>query len=108
MGYDTKAVKGIAGPKPKYEKTLPEIYELDDLKAFFDSLTKEYDQLLFDVLLTMGLREREAMHLEWRDINPSRKPFMSFPSQSTNTRSRMRKNGRCPYLRKAWRQRGRP
>ena len=65
-GYDTKKVKSIAGPKPKYEKTLPEIYEPDDLKAFFASLEQEYDQLLFDVLLTTGLREQEAMHLEWR------------------------------------------
>jgi integrase len=66
-------VKAIAGKAPKYEKTMPEIYEPDELKNFFASLETDYDKLLFQVLLKTGLREREAMHLEWTDISFSRR-----------------------------------
>jgi integrase len=62
-------VKEIAGKKsPRYEKTLPEIYEPAELKKFFASLVEEYDKLLFDTLLQAGLREGEVMHLEWPDF----------------------------------------
>ncbi len=50
----------------------PEIYEPAELQAFFSSLNSDYDKLLFDLLLTTGLREREAMHLEWADISFAR------------------------------------
>jgi integrase len=33
----------------------------------------EYDRILFKLLLTTGLREREAMHLQWIDISFSRR-----------------------------------
>jgi integrase len=70
LGLSAEQVKAIAGKKaPKFEKTMPEIYEPEELKAFFDSLGSDYDRLLFDVLLKTGLREREAMHLEWVDIS---------------------------------------
>lgn len=62
-------VKELAGPKPRYEKTLPEIYGQDELDTFFASLESDYDQLFFDVLLTCGLREQEAMHLTWQDVD---------------------------------------
>jgi integrase len=48
---------------------MPKIFEPKDLKAFFASLNSDYDRLLFDLLLTTGLTEREAMHLEWVDLN---------------------------------------
>lgn len=79
LRFDKDAIKQIAGPTPRYEKTLPEIYEPGDqdepaeLEEFFDSLESEYDQLLFDVLLASGLREQEVMHLEWWDLSKSRK-----------------------------------
>ena len=72
LNFDRETIKRIAGPKPKYEKTLPEIYEPADLKVFFDALSNVYDFLLFNVLLKTGLREREAAHLEWSDIHWSR------------------------------------
>lgn len=65
-------VKELAGPKPRYEKTLPEVYTPDELDTFFahlESVESDYDRLLFDVLLTCGLREQEVMHLEWKDVN---------------------------------------
>jgi integrase len=74
LGFDAEKLKKIAGDKsPKFEKTMPEIFEPEDLKAFFASLDSDYDRLLFDVLLTTGLREREAMHLEFVDLQPARK-----------------------------------
>jgi len=70
LGFTTDRVKEIAGRRaPKFEKTLPEIYEPAQLKKFFDSLDDDYDVMLFDTLLTSGLREAEAGHLEWTDIS---------------------------------------
>ena len=70
LGLDVKA---IAGKPPRYDETLPEIYESEELAAFFSSLTLDYDQILFKLLLTTGLREREAMHLQWTDLSFSRR-----------------------------------
>jgi integrase len=70
LGFRDDALKKLAGERaPRFDKTLPEIYEPDELAAFFKSLESEYDLLLFDLLLETGLREREAMHLEWVDIS---------------------------------------
>jgi integrase len=70
LGFTVERVKEVAGRRaPKFERTLPEIYSPDQLKKFFASLQTDYDKLLFDLLLTTGLREREAMHLEWVDFN---------------------------------------
>jgi integrase len=70
LGLDVKA---IAGKAPRYDKTMPEIFEPADLAAFFQSLESEYDALLFNFLLKTGLRERETMHLEWKDISYGRR-----------------------------------
>jgi integrase len=63
--------KAIAGPSPKFEKTMPGVYTPEDLRAFFGGLDSEYDRVFYKLLLTTGLREREAMHLEWTDIRTS-------------------------------------
>jgi integrase len=74
LGFRDDALKKLAGERaPRFEKTLPEIYEPEELAAFFKSLETEYDRLLFDLLLETGLREREAMHLEWVDISWARR-----------------------------------
>src|SRR6185437_14826311 len=39
---------------------------------FFDSLTKPYHRIVFEVLVKTGLRKQEAMFLEWHDINFNR------------------------------------
>lgn len=70
LGFNGDALKKLAGEKPpRFEKKMPKIYEPEDLTAFFKALTSEYDKLLFKLLLMTGLREREAMHLEWQDIS---------------------------------------
>jgi integrase len=73
LGFGIKEMKEIAGKAPRFDKTLPEIYEPGALKSFFESLDTDYDKLLFDLLLTTGLREREAMHLEFVDISHARR-----------------------------------
>ena len=65
-GVDADAV---CGPAPRFEEQSVEVYEPEDLKPFFAAEMEEYDRLLFGVLLSAGLREREAMHLEWKSIN---------------------------------------
>ena len=64
-GVPTSVLKRGA---PKFDKTLPEIYEPSELKKFFASLESEYHLLIFDLLLKTGLREQEAMYLEWDDL----------------------------------------
>ena len=72
LGFNGDALNKLAGDKPpKFEKTMPKIYEPENLTAFFKSLKSAYDKVLFKLLLMTGLREREAMHLEWVDIGLS-------------------------------------
>jgi integrase len=54
---------------PKFDRTLPEIYDPADLRVFFDSLESPYHLLIFNLLLKTGLREQEAMYSEWDDIS---------------------------------------
>jgi integrase len=68
-GMDTKSL-----PKPpKYDKTMPEIYTDSELSALFSKVTSPRENLLFRVFIQTGVREQEAMHLEWADIDPDRK-----------------------------------
>ena len=66
---DTKSL-----PKPpKFDKTLPEIYTDQQLTALFEAIRSRRESLLLRVLLQTGVREQEAMYLEWTDIDPDRK-----------------------------------
>jgi integrase len=87
--------EAIKGKKPpKFDKTLPEIYERRDLNPFLKSLSDPYHKLLFRVLLMTGLREQEAMYLEWPDISYSNrtltihsKPNLGFRIKDKEERS---------------------
>lgn len=69
LGHDTKSL-----PKPpRCDKTLPEIYTDDELDALFDAVVSQRENLLYTVLLQTGLREQEAVYLEWADIDSKRK-----------------------------------
>jgi len=69
INFDTKKL-----PKPpKYDKTLPEIYTDDELKKFLEAVTSPRESLLCRLLLQTGVREQEAMYLEWTDIDFKRK-----------------------------------
>jgi integrase len=86
------AVKGKGAPK--YDKTLPEIFESQDLNPFYASLSDPYHLLIFNLLLKTGLREQEAMYLEWADISaPTKtltihsKPELGFRIKDKEERS---------------------
>jgi integrase len=54
---------------PGYTEKEVEVYERDELKKFFASLTDPYHRIVFEVLLKTGLRMQEAMFLEWHNID---------------------------------------
>lgn len=62
-------VKAWAPPKPKYEETLPEIYRAEEMAKFFAAVKDERLSLTCDILLQCGLREQEAMYLEWPEVD---------------------------------------
>ena len=68
-GVSEKTIEPQGRGAPKYDKTLPEIYDSKDLGTFFTSLESPYHLLIFYLLLQTGLREQEAMYLEWTDID---------------------------------------
>lgn len=79
-GVSKETIEPQGRRAPKYDKTLPEIYDPNDLKTLLDSLESSYHQLVFNLLLKTGLREQEAMYLEWHDI--------SFNSQTLTIHSK--------------------
>jgi integrase len=88
------SVATIARSAPKYDKTLPEVFESGDLNPFFASLSDPYHVLIFNLLLKTGLREQEAMYLEWSDISvPTKtltihsKPTLGFRIKDKEERS---------------------
>jgi integrase len=90
-GVTTDAIPKSA---PKFESSLPEIYDGDQLKAFFGSLTQDYHRVVFTLLLKTGLREQEAMFLQWPDIDFKRrtllvrsKPHLGFKIKDKAERS---------------------
>jgi len=69
LSHDTKVL-----PKPpKVDKTMPEIYTDKELQGLFEAIKTPRENLLYRVLVQTGLREQEAMHLEWADISPDRR-----------------------------------
>lgn len=77
IGLSGPKLKEVAGAKPRYEKQLVDIYEPNELKAFFTkAVATPFDRLFFDILLETGLREREALHLEWHDLKFDRNVLM--------------------------------
>jgi integrase len=74
LGMSGPKLDEVAGKKaPRFEKQLVDIYEQGDLDAFFEKAVKTpTDAVFYDLLLETGLREREAMHLEWVDLKLDR------------------------------------
>ncbi len=65
LGHNAKSL-----PKPpKFDKTIPEIYSDQELKALFEAVTSSRENLLFRFLLQTGAREQEAMYSEWSDLD---------------------------------------
>lgn len=90
LGHDSKSL-----PKPpKFDKTIPEIYSDQELKALFNAVTTPRENLLFRFLLQTGAREQEAMYSEWTDLDTERhtiwlhsKPKWNFRMKDFEERS---------------------
>ena len=65
-----KDVTGIVkkGDWPVFVLEEPEIYEKEELQKLY-AVSDEAERLAWDFFLMTGLREQEAMHTTWRDIN---------------------------------------
>jgi integrase len=68
-GVDTKK---LAERAPKFTEKSVEVYNKDELKKFFASLTHSYHRIVFETLLKTGMRMQEAVFLEWHDIDFAR------------------------------------
>lgn len=55
--------------RPRYEKKLPEIYTAAEMEKFFSSIKDERLTITYAILLQCGLREQEAMYLEWVNVD---------------------------------------
>jgi integrase len=53
---------------PKYVEEEPDIYEKDELRKLFAACDPE-EKLWFEFFLKTGVREQEAQHTYWTDIN---------------------------------------
>lgn len=56
------------GDWPVFVEEEPEIYEQEDLDAFFGACDAEA-RLWFEFFLMTGIREQEVIHVGWRNIN---------------------------------------
>jgi integrase len=65
-------VKALAPNRPRYEKTLPEVYSVEEMQKFFATIDDEKLRLTYEILLKCGLREQEAMYLEWTNVDLKR------------------------------------
>lgn len=53
---------------PRYTEEEPEVYEREDLDKLFTVCNAE-ERLWFEFFLMTGMREQEAVHCFWRDVN---------------------------------------
>jgi len=61
--------KGKGGDTPKFTLPMVEIFEPEELKRFFDACNTDYETTLFKLLLTTGIRHKEAKYLTWNNIS---------------------------------------
>ncbi len=62
-------LKAVAPSQPKFEKRLPVVYEPEELRQFFASLERRpSESLAYEIMLKCGLRDQEAIYLEWRNV----------------------------------------
>ena len=65
-----QGIRGLVGKNdwPRFTQEEPEIYEQDELDKLFAACDAE-EKLWFDFFLMTGMREQEAMHVYWSDVN---------------------------------------
>jgi integrase len=59
----------ILGKAPKFEKKLPRVYSNDQVSSLLASSDSEVMTVTLDVLRMAGLREQEAIYLQWPDVD---------------------------------------
>jgi integrase len=65
-GVETKP---LALRPPDYTEKRVEVYQTEELRVFFESLSDPYHILVFELLLKTGLRMQEAMYLRWSNFD---------------------------------------
>jgi integrase len=65
LGMDKK----ILGRPPRYEKKMPKVYNRDVVSSLIAANDDELLAITLDVLRMVGLREQEAVYLQWPDID---------------------------------------
>lgn len=73
MRWSGVEVKPLKIKTPKYEKKLPVVYSEDQVTALLRAAPTPYYHLVLETLRMTGLREQEAVHLGWQNIDFTRK-----------------------------------
>ncbi len=74
---------------PRIETPEPEAYSDDELERLYAAST-EHDRLVWRFLALTGLRENEAVRLEWRDLDLERGVLIVRPHEATHKRQHYR------------------
>ncbi len=63
-------ISGLVGKNdwPRFTEEEPEVYEREDLDTLFAACDAE-ERLWYEFFLMTGMREQEAMHVYWPDVN---------------------------------------
>jgi integrase len=64
-----KLDKNVLGRAPRYEKKVPKAYGRDVISTLMATAKSELMGVTIDVLRMAGLREQEAIYLQWSDID---------------------------------------
>lgn len=72
-GFDCKKAK--LPPAPKFELKLPTVYTSAQLKRLFAE-ADDYERMVLNILLKLGLRDREISYAEFSDIDFEAKVFL--------------------------------
>ena len=78
------------GERPSADDGTPEAYSEEDMRRFFATLTHERHRLAFEVLLKVGLREREMTTLEWGDLNMGKEPTVRVQARKPHLKFRVK------------------
>ena len=79
----------------RYTEKTVEAYSTEDLRVLFAAANQDETEL-FQFLLCTGVRDREAMHASWRDVDFSRKMFKVAEKLDLEFSPKDKEEGRIP------------
>jgi integrase len=106
-GADVKALKIST---PKFEKKVPRMYTDEQIAALLKAAPDGYFRLVLEVLRMTGLRDQEAVHLGWHQIDFKRKLILVRSSPEWGFRIKDKEERDVPLpdklavLLKAWKK----